>query len=772
MPNRKTFAISSALKNIIGKELITSDFIAVFELVKNSFDAHASKVEVVFDGLGTDSPRLIIKDNGKGMDAYDLEHKWLFVAYSAKKDGSEDFRDKIQSRRIHTGSKGIGRFSCDKLGQKLTIYSRKKHNLNFTNILSVKWNDFEEDSKVEFSKIPVYYSRTKNADYHFRHGTVLEISELRENWDRATLLKLKGSLEKLINPNQPNGSENFDILLTVPSEVEADRKVPENEHWKKVNGHIKNYLFEDLGLKTTFINVKISDDGKKLHTRLEDRGVLIYEISEQNHFKYQDKLLSNIEISLFALNRSAKHYFTKHMGLRPGLFGSVLLYKNGFRIHPFGELGDDSLELDTRKTQGHSRFLGSRDLVGRIEINGDNPGFQETTSRDGGLIKNEAYRQLREMFRTFCLKRLERYAVDIVKFGNLPVNFKEKKGQGEVRSKILGLIQDLTQSENIIDIQYDPAVVDILGELSEKSLQKLLINFERIASETGNQSLVKEAKKARTRLDELNIARQEAEAEAKAEAEKARKAEKAAEKATKEVEKKTSQNLFLQSVASQDITNIVSLHHHIGIAAGTIENYIRDMTRRIMKGKPLSEEMVLEVLGKISHQAKKISATTRFATKANFSLEATSMSEDICNYISEYLLNICSGIIRTADNKSNITFTWENKSNAEFVMRFRPLEIAMVLDNLISNSRKAKSKSIKIGVSKISPDKLELLYSDDGSGISPDKANKIFGLGYTTTDGSGLGLYQVKNILDYNKASIELVKSSSKGVSFILRFNK
>src|ERR1700734_1173560 len=97
------FRISSALKTIIGRELITDDFVAVFELVKNAFDAHAQNVEIRFEGLTTDSPKLIIQDDGKGMTAEDVDDRWLFVAYSAKRDGTEDnadgkpkdYRDKI-----------------------------------------------------------------------------------------------------------------------------------------------------------------------------------------------------------------------------------------------------------------------------------------------------------------------------------------------------------------------------------------------------------------------------------------------------------------------------------------------------------------------------------------------------------------------------------------------------------------------------------------------------------------------------------------------------
>ena len=125
----KKFRVSSALKNIIGKDLITNEFIAVFELVKNSFDAHAKQVDVTFKDLKTSSPKLIIQDDGKGMDLHDLENKWLFVAYSAKKDGTEDYRDSIQSSRIQAGAKGIGRFSCDRLGRSLKSTQKKTKHL-------------------------------------------------------------------------------------------------------------------------------------------------------------------------------------------------------------------------------------------------------------------------------------------------------------------------------------------------------------------------------------------------------------------------------------------------------------------------------------------------------------------------------------------------------------------------------------------------------------------------------------------------------------------
>src|SRR5437870_3581372 len=86
MPDDLThFRVSAGLKNIIGNELITDDFVAVYELVKNAYDARARKVVVQFENLGNqEKAALTIQDDGKGMTREDLYEKWLFVAYSAK----------------------------------------------------------------------------------------------------------------------------------------------------------------------------------------------------------------------------------------------------------------------------------------------------------------------------------------------------------------------------------------------------------------------------------------------------------------------------------------------------------------------------------------------------------------------------------------------------------------------------------------------------------------------------------------------------------------
>ena len=148
---KEHFRISSELKNVIGQDLITDDFVAIFELVKNSFDANASKVLIIFDLEGK-TPSIHVVDDGKGMSIKDIRDKWLFVAYSAKKEGTED---EIGVRNRHyAGNKGVGRFSCDRLGELLHLET--KTSSSAVSALDVDWRDFEKRAKSDFVNVDVY----------------------------------------------------------------------------------------------------------------------------------------------------------------------------------------------------------------------------------------------------------------------------------------------------------------------------------------------------------------------------------------------------------------------------------------------------------------------------------------------------------------------------------------------------------------------------------------------------------------------------------------
>jgi hypothetical protein len=411
------FKVSSELKNIIGRALITDDFIAIYELVKNSYDANATSVEIIFKRIKTSekTAKIFIKDDGDGMSYADLLDKWLLVGYSRKRESekeldSPDYRDRISKRRALAGAKGIGRFSCDRLGSKLKLYT-KKLDQRYFNCVTMDWDKFEHDPNKEFQTVDVDYQKDTMVNIEvdtkgFQKGTILEITCLREFWDRDKLLKLKTHLQRLINPEAIDEKHGFHILLVADEYKDEDSK--HTQYFEIVNGEVKNILFEKLGIKTTHIRSTVDEKGEKVVTELTDKGTFIYRIVEQNPYKS----LHTVTVNLFFLNPQAKAAFTKAMGLEPVNYGSVFFYKNGIKINPCGNFGDDWLGLDKRKAQGTRRFFGNRDVMGRIEVNGYQPNFREVSSRDGGVVRTLEASQLNEFFREKVLIRLEKYVVE------------------------------------------------------------------------------------------------------------------------------------------------------------------------------------------------------------------------------------------------------------------------------------------------------------------------------------------------------------------------
>ena len=335
MSDQLQFRVSAELKNILGRDLITSPDVAILELVKNSYDAHATKVEITFN-----DDYICIADNGKGMSLDDLISKWLFVAYSAKSDGTEDRSYRSRFKRHYAGAKGIGRMSCDRLAQYLTLTTRSVESQK-TEVLYVDWSVFEQDKQQEFDTIDIPHE-TINSMPDFPNGsesgTILEFKGLRNTWGEEEIIAIKKSLEKMINPFS-DADDDFQIEIIAPQFIETDKDA---QPYRRINGIIENTIADILKIKTTQIESTLKDG--IIHTVLLDRGVKMYEIEEPSKFSE----LSVSTISLFYLNRAAKYSFSTRMGIQPVQYGNVFLFRNGFRILPYGNVNDDSWGLNLR----------------------------------------------------------------------------------------------------------------------------------------------------------------------------------------------------------------------------------------------------------------------------------------------------------------------------------------------------------------------------------------------------------------------------------------
>lgn len=768
--NLLSFSIKSGLKNIIGRDLITDDYVAVFELVKNSFDAYAKMVKITFK-----NDKIIIADDGKGMDLNDINKKWLAVAYSAKKEGIEDdelkekefdtYRDKIQAKKFFAGAKGIGRFSCDRLGNKLILTSKKASENSKIEQIEVNWKDFDKDSSDEFIEIKVKHRTIQPFSKELKklqRGTILVISDLNSSWDRQKKLNLKYSLEKLINPFEDNPLNGFSIVIE--DEEEAINDSPKKNKRTDVNGSVKNFVFETLGLKTTQIIAEIDERGEHITTTLYDRGTLIYRIRKKNN---TSPALQHIKVVLFHLNRSAKNNFTRQMGLEPVNFGSIFLYKNGFRIPPYGDYGFDYFGLDSRKTQKHFNRFGSRDLIGRIEIIGNNPDFKESSSRDGGLVRNEQYSELVKFLINHTLLKLENYANDVL-FTN-----KSDKDRDDLsaldnitaKSALLHLIDDEIDADDAELLDTDKQNLnlrtqELLKEASEKDIKAL----KSIATKLGDDTFSNDTSQIeieRQKIIELQK-RIEEEEEARLRAEEERK--KVEEQLAIEIEK----NTYLRTSSRSLSDDAKGLVHNIKLTSKRITSNVDTLYDKILNGK-IKQEEILSRLGVIKFNAEKALKISMLITRSNFRTYQNEQEVDLVKYITQYIATY-------SEMYEKDSFEFEIETNdAELIKKVSVLDISVILDDLISNSEKAEASKVLIDISNPTSNSLKILFSDNGKGVQKkflDNSDQIFDLGVTTTDGSGIGLNSVRKALKSMKGEIKFIGNGKKlkGACFEITF--
>ncbi|WP_233963510.1 ATP-binding protein [Pectobacterium versatile] len=819
------FEISSALKSVIGKDLITNDFIAIFELVKNSFDANADNVNLVFEDNNGQIEKIFIIDDGKGMSYEDLVNKWLFVAYSAKKDGSED----KNLNKTYAGNKGVGRFSCDRVGGKLKLQSKSLSD-STVNILDVDWGEFEVDAKQKFENVAVKhdvaesFELPKGVSHDQKSGVVLEISDLREpeSWDRTKLKRLRSSLAKLINPF---GNSVSPITLNIF--CQRDRALDKNLERKYleqislnpgevidppefVNGPVTNDIFSVLRDKTTSLNVELDSNGNFVST-LIDRGELIYQVRESAS-QYSLLSDSDFKCQIFSLNQSAKALFKRRTGVHSVVFGSLFLFRNGFRVMPIGEESDDSWGIDRRRQQGHSRYLGTRDIMGRVDIAGPESKFKEKSSRDGGLVETEASEQLLEYVFKKCIRRLEQYVVGVTWQDSIDKHHDtaQRLSLDENRSNIIELVSKLADSKDLELIDYSRNLIDVLSERSsyfESSVEKLA----KLAENSSDDELMWNVSQARKRFAELKKSEEEArkianrELQARIEAERQAKIEmklradaekraneesrlklEAEKNVNREIELKQQakleaekfnlayedekkRNLFLLSNENRDIEQLESFLHQIIIYTSSAKQKITSTLLKINNTKnSIDINELTTSLSDLLESVEKIMTTSRFATTANFKLDSTKITDDASIYVKDYLEKISTAY----NSRIQIKVDSDNKG---FVTTFTPIELGMILDNIVSNAKKAKASLIRFYIKREGNNVLNITATDNGKGLDKTilEKERIFEKGVTTTRGSGLGLFHCKKQIEKMGGEITISEQQpTQGFSILIRLRK
>ncbi len=387
-----------------GDELISSETVAVIELVKNSYDADASRVLVRFTGpLEVGAGAIDVIDDGHGMSTETVTTTWMEPATLFR---AVERRSEVNGRRV-LGEKGIGRFAASRLADRLLLVTRRPE-AEFETTALFDWSQFDDEESY-LSDVEVLWEETEPQELtpdgplgalpdgvEESHGTMLHMEGLRTDWDREKFLTLNRALSRLISPfasTEGEGPQNFRISLEAPGEL-AD-----------LSGEIGPV--EALQNPEYLLRGGVAADGSyeftlRIGRKGEDRKI-------SGVLKPEDRSAPtcgplDLELRVWDRDADAIRAIAGEQGLgvrdfRRELdeFSGVSIYRDGFRVFPYGERGDDWLGLDLRRVNQPTRRLSNNQIAGYVSISHEeNPELRDQTNREG-LMQNRAYEDLRDL---------------------------------------------------------------------------------------------------------------------------------------------------------------------------------------------------------------------------------------------------------------------------------------------------------------------------------------------------------------------------------------
>jgi signal transduction histidine kinase len=382
------------LINLIGEELISDEPVAVVELVKNAYDADAKTVSVSFSGSPGETPlSIVVADDGAGMDLETVLNAWLEPGTTHKKR-----LDRSPGGRPYQGAKGIGRFASARLGRNLLLETKQQGSDDAVFVL-LDWGAFTDDDYLE--DIDVEYESRLAEDLPI--GTRLTIEKIRDGtWNEDAYERLHARLSRLISPFED--IDDFAILLEIPGQPHLSGIVEPPKLLLKPRYSL-NAVIDEAGRLTGTVVVdgeSISID-RSLARGAESPACGAFELEVRAWDRDREGLEPIATRENMAVSQIRKTL---------DAYCGVSIYRDGFRVHPYGERGNDWLNLDLRSRQNPVRNLANNQIIGAVRISRDgNPDLRDRSTREG-MVKNEAHEALEDWFkRAVTLLEENRYRV-------------------------------------------------------------------------------------------------------------------------------------------------------------------------------------------------------------------------------------------------------------------------------------------------------------------------------------------------------------------------
>lgn len=425
---------------LIGRDLITDRVTALFELVKNCYDANATEVTVSFEnvGLGKEGSTITIKDNGFGMSFSDIRDKWMVIGTSNKRSNPYT---PLPFHRKCVGEKGIGRFAVDKLGDKVNIITKQDGEDKWLDV-EIDWQAYFNSSSKEqlnlFTDIENHYE-FKSAEDVKVHGTTLLISNVREVWVKDDIQRFIAEVARLISPFA-NLSNPFSIRVVAP-EYGIDTYA--------------NKSIDDINFATLHFSIGYNAE--------QGTQEVVYFDEQTGSLGIQQssvKSFGGIRMRVYFFDDAARRRYRKEFP--NDQIDGIKIYRDGVITTPFAESESsndkkrDILGIDKRLWQDIFNRVSTREVRGVVEITkAENPNIIDATNRQD-FVDNQEYRDLKE-FIISQLNPIERFK-EYTRKKKKQQNTDTLESAGEDLQSFISSVESIVQQNPSLKKQLDPVV--------------------------------------------------------------------------------------------------------------------------------------------------------------------------------------------------------------------------------------------------------------------------------------------------------------------------
>lgn len=382
---------STEIVRRLGEELNPTLDKGILELVKNAYDADATKCRVELQNTDLPGGRIVVEDNGDGMTAEQIADGWLVMGRSSKTP-----TQRTRLGRVPSGSKGLGRLAALRMGRTAHLSTVSKLQSDRLHDLLIDWTEFDKAQLVDDYALEI---ETGLAHAWPSSGTKVTIDRLHTGFGRVAVRRLARELILLADPFG-DSPEGFRPQLLAPE-------------FKDLESLVHSRYFDDAEYH---LHAEVKDNGEAVAEVKDWKGQTLYQATHKQIIGHEQPYrCPSVTFDLWAFILSQDNFSVRRTSIaevREWLseFGGVHFFHNGLRVHPYGGPGDDWLAMNLRRAQSPEERPSTNTSIGRVDVLDTQNQLIQKTDRSG-FIEDDSFNELRS-FAQDCMnwmagKRLE-----------------------------------------------------------------------------------------------------------------------------------------------------------------------------------------------------------------------------------------------------------------------------------------------------------------------------------------------------------------------------